>query len=95
MKGFGLSKEDESFTVAVGDYNNDGYPDLLLVAKEDAFFGTTLVKLLESIPCDTNCNSGAQESNRRYFKLVETGTEQISKISRAVKTTFLDYNNDV
>lgn len=91
-----ILKNEGMVSLVLGDYNNDGYTDILLVIKTSTFTSSyTTIKLLESIPCNSNCFPAAQEIKRRYFKVVDKGLDQVAKIGNPVKAAFLDYNNNV
>jgi integrin alpha FG-GAP repeat containing protein 1 len=75
--------------IHVGDYNLDGYPDLLVTTSER-------VLLLQSILCDTTlCSSSAQKAGRRSFSVVSTGAEVLNKISNPSQAAFFDIDEDV
>ncbi|CEP13272.1 hypothetical protein [Parasitella parasitica] len=74
--------------VHTGDYNLDGYPDLLVTTSQR-------VLLLESILCDTPlCTSSAQAASRRTFAVVTTGADVLSKIASPTQAAFFDIDED-
>ncbi|KAI9311839.1 hypothetical protein BX666DRAFT_1992962 [Dichotomocladium elegans] len=71
-----------------GDYNLDGYPDLLVTT-------TKQVLLLENILCTNQlCSSQATEHGRRSFSPVQTGTDALGKIARPKRAAFFDIDED-
>lgn len=86
-----LVTRDDSFTgtlplsLKIGDYNNDGFPDIMLVVSTQTFNKQKTVQILESKPF---------LNGKRDFQLVYTGTEQVMKIKSVLGAAFLDQNND-
>lgn len=75
--------------IHTGDYNLDGYPDLLVTTSER-------VILLQSILCDTKlCTSSAVGADRRSFAMVTTGTDILNKIPNPSQAAFFDIDEDV
>lgn len=75
--------------VHAGDYNLDGYPDLLVTTSER-------VLLLQSVLCDNkSCNSSAQKAERRTYSVVETGTDVLKNITSPTQAAFFDIDEDV
>lgn len=73
----------------IGDYNLDGYPDLLVTTNKQ-------VLLLENTVCDNRlCSSRASQAGRRTFTIVKDGTDALTKISRPKHATFFDIDEDV
>ncbi|KAI8089476.1 uncharacterized protein BX664DRAFT_333099 [Halteromyces radiatus] len=71
-----------------GDYNLDGYPDLLVTT-------TKKVILLQSVWCTAQqCTDAAIKSNKRTFSLVRNGAESLSKITSPRHATFFDIDED-
>jgi hypothetical protein len=53
----------------LGDYNLDGYPDILIPFMD--IYGNTVVELWQNVPCTvTLCGSDATENNLRTFQVV-------------------------
>jgi integrin alpha FG-GAP repeat containing protein 1 len=74
--------------IHAGDYNLDGYPDLLVTTNER-------VILLQSILCDsTLCSSSAQKAGRRSFSIVSTGADVLSQIPNPTQAAFFDIDED-
>ncbi|KAI8881111.1 hypothetical protein K501DRAFT_223676 [Backusella circina FSU 941] len=72
----------------LGDYNQDGYPDLLVTTTER-------VLLLQSVLCTSKlCSSSASDASRRSFSIVSVGSEALSKISNPTQATFFDIDED-
>lgn len=75
--------------IHTGDYNLDGYPDLLVTTNRR-------VLLLESILCDTSlCSSNAQSASKRTFAVVTTGADILNKMSNPTQAAFFDIDEDV
>lgn len=75
--------------IHTGDYNLDGYPDLLVTTSER-------VILLQSILCDPKlCASSAVKADRRSFAMVTTGTDILNKIPNPSQAAFFDIDEDV
>jgi integrin alpha FG-GAP repeat containing protein 1 len=73
----------------IGDYNMDGYPDLLAVI---AHGGGTQAKLLESLPCRPHhkeCATG------RTFRAPAKGTAALDVVLDVRVATFFDVDDDV
>ncbi|CAG8632582.1 12385_t:CDS:10, partial [Ambispora leptoticha] len=67
--------------IRIGDYNLDGYPDLLVISDSGH------VSLLQSIPCNkADC--------RRTFSKVSTGAAILNSINKATTAAFLDLDED-
>jgi integrin alpha FG-GAP repeat containing protein 1 len=79
-----------TYSAQTGDYNLDGYPDLLVVTNQR-------VVLLESVLCDTDvCTQEATDAYRRSFKMVSKGADALSKdISNPRQAAFFDIAEDV
>lgn len=75
--------------IHTGDYNMDGYPDLLVTTSER-------VILLQSILCDnTLCSPNAANAERRTFTVITTGAEDLTSIANPTQATFFDIDEDV
>lgn len=76
--------------ICVGDYNLDGYPDLLVTT-------TKKVMLLQSVWCSTQgqCSDQAIKSNKRTFSLIRSGAESLTRLSNPRHATFFDIDEDV
>ncbi|KAI8368959.1 hypothetical protein BD560DRAFT_330475 [Blakeslea trispora] len=71
--------------VHAGDYNLDGYPDLLVTTEKG-------VVLLGSVLCDSGCAKEAVEMARRTFSPVTVGTQDLNIAS--TQATFFDLDED-
>lgn len=86
-------------TVHVGDYNLDGYPDLLVVS------GTpgnnqkpSSATLLQSVLCTSNgdgCMPSAVTARRRTFVKVTEGAGPLNSVQDVRAAAFLDLDEDV
>lgn len=75
--------------VHIGDYNLDGYPDLLVTTNQR-------VLLLQSILCNSSlCASSAQLASKRTFAVVTTGADILNKMSSPTQAAFFDIDEDV
>ncbi|KAI8983819.1 hypothetical protein BDB01DRAFT_790233 [Pilobolus umbonatus] len=72
----------------IGDYNMDGYPDILLTTTER-------VILLQSIMCHSDaCASAAMEAEKRTFTMVTTGADILSELPNPTQAVFFDIDED-
>ncbi len=77
----------------LGDYNLDGYPDILVVTSNGK---ESHVTLLESILCTIHkCPASAVASQRRAFVKVSDGAHPLNDIINAKSAAFLDLDEDV
>ncbi|CAG8433014.1 6316_t:CDS:10 [Ambispora gerdemannii] len=74
--------------IRIGDYNLDGYPDLLVISDSGH------VSLLQSIPCNENCSKPAVAAQRRTFSKVFAGAKILNSINKATAAAFLDLDED-
>ncbi|RUS28626.1 hypothetical protein BC938DRAFT_481655 [Jimgerdemannia flammicorona] len=80
--------------VRAGDYNLDGYPDLLLISSSDSG-STSHVILLESVLCTPNtCSDEAVAAGRRSFVKVLKGAQTLTSITNARAAAFFDIDED-
>lgn len=73
----------------IGDYNMDGYPDLLAVVTHNS---GTQAKLLESVPCGPHhkeCSVG------RTFRAPTKGTVALDAVLDVRVASFIDVDDDV
>ncbi|KAI8907014.1 hypothetical protein DFJ77DRAFT_514148 [Powellomyces hirtus] len=82
-------KGEPPVPIRIGDFNNDGYPDLLVTT-------TSGVRLLRSIPCTTSlCSKAATDADKRAFQMVKEGADVLIKTGEQnVVATFLDLDED-
>ncbi|WAQ86564.1 hypothetical protein PtA15_7A290 [Puccinia triticina] len=83
--------------IQTGDYNLDGYPDLLLiVAPMGASSGETrgVPWLLESAGCGSACSEAETRAHRRTFAPLSSGAGALSAIDDAKSAFFVDINED-
>ncbi|KAI9355106.1 hypothetical protein DFJ73DRAFT_826194 [Zopfochytrium polystomum] len=79
--------------IRIGDFNNDGFPDLLVITTSAS--GSHL-RLLQSIPCGkTVCTVRDLFRGRRAFTPVMSGTEDLNKESgKIIRAAFFDVDED-
>lgn len=80
----------------VGDYNKDGYPDLLVISSSSSSAHQGSVALLESMPCSRKtCSQAETEEDRRTFAIVDgVRASALSKIKDAKSAIWLDIDED-
>jgi hypothetical protein len=82
-----------TFFFLLGDYNLDGYPDLLVITSNNKGSHATL---LESILCtNRKCSTSAVASQKRTFVKVNDGAQPLNDINNAKNAAFLDLDEDV
>eukprot|EP01095_Lingulamoeba_sp_RSL-Kostka_P005985 TRINITY_DN1839_c0_g1_i1.p1 TRINITY_DN1839_c0_g1~~TRINITY_DN1839_c0_g1_i1.p1 ORF type:complete len:721 (+),score=272.83 TRINITY_DN1839_c0_g1_i1:146-2308(+) len=65
-------------TLRAGDYNIDGYPDILIPIYDESK-ETSFIQLWKNIECDDDiCNTNTTSNHRRSFKLQTDGTDVLS-----------------
>ena len=82
--------------IRIGDFNKDGYPDLLVVASTRSSPQQGQVALLESLACTpATCGDAASKASRRTFKKVDGSTAQaLNSINDAKSAFWLDIDED-
>ena len=80
------------FAIKLGDYNRDGFPDLLLTVIK----GTdTTIRVLTSMPCDSNTCGKSLES-RRTFVSDQGWASKLSQVpGEPLSAIWLDLDDDV
>ncbi|KAK4058838.1 hypothetical protein OIO90_000284 [Microbotryomycetes sp. JL221] len=77
---------------SIGDYNIDGYPDLLLVTSSNT---RREAQLLQSRPCDTaSCTQAEIYARRRAFRVVKDGAEALFKLQDVESAHWVDVDDD-
>jgi integrin alpha FG-GAP repeat containing protein 1 len=97
-----LSSPKQPVSLALGDFNRDGYPDLALITiPRRGRRDETRLRLLESISCDVKgtpragCPADpALRSTHRTFKMHTDGTEAIDVLTDARAVSFFDLDED-
>jgi len=82
-------------TIRVGDYNVDGYPDILVPVMNPKD-GSTYIQLWVNVECSSNraeCTNAAIQAKRRTFSLVVTGVDALN-IRGGFAATFFDLDED-
>ncbi|CEQ39850.1 SPOSA6832_01410, partial [Sporobolomyces salmonicolor] len=76
----------------IGDYNIDGYPDLLLLTQKGS---SKTVNLLQSRPCEkVSCSEEEIKKGRRGFRVVEEGATDLANIKDAESAHWVDVDDD-
>ncbi|GAA5911057.1 FG-GAP repeat domain-containing protein [Sporobolomyces salmoneus] len=82
----------------IGDYNIDGYPDLLLLVSPQAHSSQRRVKLLQSRPCSPGkCTEAQIRTSRRRYEVVEgdaKGVEEMEKFTDVESVSWVDLDDD-
>ena len=82
--------------IRLGDYNNDGYPDMLIVSSMSSGRDAGQVTLLESRTCDVpSCSPAEVMARRRAFRQVTMGASALNQIQDAKSAMFMDIDEDV
>ncbi|KAM0792309.1 hypothetical protein ACM66B_004996 [Microbotryomycetes sp. NB124-2] len=77
---------------SIGDYNIDGYPDLLLVTSSNT---RREAQLLQSRPCDSaSCTKAEIALKRRAFRVVKDGAEALFKLQDVESAHWIDVDDD-
>lgn len=85
-------------SVHVGDYNLDGYPDLLIVSGTPGNNNrASSATLLQSVLCrsDNGCALTAVDAKRRSFIKVTEGANELNSLQDVRAAAFLDLDEDV
>ena len=85
-------------SVHVGDYNLDGYPDLLIVSGAPGNNNKpSSATLLQSVLCrsDNGCVPSAVDAKRRSFIKVTEGANELNSLQDVRAAAFLDLDEDV
>lgn len=80
----------------IGDYNKDGYPDLLILSSGSSGRSQGRPSLLQSQPCSKKtCTQAAYESSRRSFaKLEGDAANALNSIQDAKSAMWMDIDED-
>jgi integrin alpha FG-GAP repeat containing protein 1 len=83
-------------SVHVGDYNLDGYPDLLVVSGTPGNNGRpSSATLFQSVLCADTCMPSAVTKKRRSFVKVTDGADALNLAQDVRAAAFLDLDEDV
>ncbi|CAJ0889903.1 12870_t:CDS:10 [Entrophospora sp. SA101] len=98
LDGGTIVTKDRSFNgilpvpIRIGDYNLDGFPDLLVISEKNS---ESLVSLLQSTACTLElCDPLAVKAQRRTFFKVVDGAHSLNKIKNAKARDVYLLNND-
>ncbi|GAA5874252.1 hypothetical protein JCM8547_007805 [Rhodosporidiobolus lusitaniae] len=76
----------------IGDYNIDGYPDLLITTSHS---GSKTATILQSRPCEKgSCTDEEVKRGRRAFRVVTEGAEALGKIKDVESAVWVDMDDD-
>ncbi|KAJ9055507.1 hypothetical protein DSO57_1003208 [Entomophthora muscae] len=93
----GTSTYASSLPIRVGDYNLDGYPDLLVsLSDSKASSGKTAIAILVSTPCTAElCTSAQVSSRKRTYRLLTQGIQPLlNQTSHFYDGHFFDFKED-
>ena len=77
----------------VGDFDNDGFPDLLFTTQLSSQQGDTRISLLKSDTCTPlTCTKAQTEKGRRNFRQVDRAEFKVKDLVGAI---FFDLDEDV
>jgi len=82
--------------IRIGDFNKDGYPDLLIVSSSSSSARQGPVSLLQSIPCSrTSCSKAGNAAGKRTFAKISGGqANALNSIKDAKTATWIDIDED-
>lgn len=95
-----LIMNDKSFQgtlpipIRIGDYNQDGFPDLLVLSSAYGSAESGTVSLLQNLPCEDRY-PGCGRNGKRRFERVSKGAAALEKLKDARGASFLDIDEDV
>ncbi|GAA6006356.1 hypothetical protein JCM10207_000615 [Rhodosporidiobolus poonsookiae] len=76
----------------IGDYNIDGYPDLLVLTSAGSAKTATV---LQSRPCEKgSCTDGETKRARRAFRVLSEGAEALAKLRDVESASWVDMDDD-
>lgn len=88
-----VNSEFSTLTIRAGDYNLDGYPDILIPFMDNN--GNTEIELWQNVPCTVAlCGSDATDNGLRTFQVVSDGTDALTNIANATSATFFDFDEN-
>ncbi|KAJ3332036.1 hypothetical protein HDU76_001494 [Blyttiomyces sp. JEL0837] len=86
-----LRFDDQPSALRIGDFNADGYPDILLLSANSS---NTVMRLLQSQGC-VGESCGQKGLRKRGFSLVSEGGERLDSISGSIRAAaFFDLDED-
>lgn len=102
------SSAKQPISLVVGDFDKNGYPDLLLLStpagEPESGIGKTSVHILRNVPCsDLNGDVKARNACRadltstddgRWFQVLEEGVEALNAIDDARSASWVDVDED-
>jgi integrin alpha FG-GAP repeat containing protein 1 len=76
-----------------GDFNLDGFPDILMITVES---GHRTPRLISNVACEKNIpGCGESGDGKRGWTLVQSGVDSLNEITDAAGAAFLDVDEDV
>ncbi|KAK6091806.1 hypothetical protein MT418_007777 [Batrachochytrium dendrobatidis] len=80
----------------IGDYNNDGYPDILFLSVSKTSASKISSRLVRSVPCDNRCTPEASAAGARSFVSVYEGVGVFKSYPDMILSglTFMDIDED-
>ncbi|KAF0336923.1 integrin alpha N-terminal domain-containing protein [Gigaspora margarita] len=78
--------------IRIGDYNFDGYPDILVISSSGSTYRASLFQSELCTP--QRCSSIEVSSQRRIFTRVTDGASPLNDITDARSATFMDLDED-
>jgi len=85
--------EDHAITLRMGDYNLDGFPDLIFPIVQQA--GTVVASLWVSVPCQVEtCGEAATNAMRRTYAQVTEGVDELTAVKDPYAATFVDFDEN-
>lgn len=82
--------------IRIGDFNKDGYPDLLVVSSSSSSAHQGSASLLQSVGCNREtCSKAGFSAGRRYFEKVDgSKAAALNKFDDVKSAHFMDIDED-
>lgn len=79
-------------TLRIGDFDCDGYPDLLIIVKNST---SSSAQLWSSVECtEETCGADAYNANRRTFEHDTDNTAAVENVKNPFAAAFIDFGDD-